>query len=251
MLMYQLYQEEQDMTHTHSIKKQLPLFLANCCLQTYFQYTNDGEFTIPKGYKLLANVKANAIGIREWFGFILESKKSVIIAFRGTDSNPDWIVDAEVSQVPFPYTKETFFVHEGFSSIYQSCRDDIIDTLEQIPLKKKVYVTGHSLGAAIATLCAFDLSEHGFNVSLYNFASPRVGDPEFTKAFEQSVQESYRFVNIYDIVPLLPPESIYSPLADQTYYYQHIKDADTFGIQTDTLSGNHSIYTYIKGVKDL
>ncbi|KHF38949.1 hypothetical protein LQ50_18095 [Halalkalibacter okhensis] len=232
------------------MKKHLPLFLANCCLQTYSQYANDGEFSIPKGYKLLANLKTNVIGKREWFGFILESKNSVIIAFRGTDSDPDWIVDAEVSQIRFPFIKETYYVHEGFSTIYQSCRDHIIDTFDQIPLKKKIYVTGHSLGAAVATLCAFDLSKHGFNVSLYNFASPRVGDPAFVNEFEKSVLESFRFLNIYDIVPLLPPESIYSPLSDQMYHYQHIKDAETFGIQTDTLRGNHSIYTYIKGVKD-
>ncbi|MDT8861312.1 lipase family protein [Alkalihalobacillus sp. MEB130] len=239
------------MTYTHSIKRQLPLFLANCCLQTYIQYANHDEFTIPKGFKLLTSFKANAFGFKEWFGFILESKKSVIIAFRGTDSNPDWMVDAEVAQVPFPYTKETCHVHEGFSAIYQSCRDDIMDTLENIPLKKQIYVTGHSLGAALATLCSMDLTTHGYHVTLYNFASPRVGDPLFAQQFNEKIEESYRFVNIYDIVPLLPPESIYSPLTDQMYQYEHIKGGRTFGLQTDTLSGNHSIYTYIKGVKDL
>ncbi|GAE25616.1 lipase [Halalkalibacter wakoensis JCM 9140] len=235
---------------TTTFKKQLPLFLGNCCLQTYMQYENEGDFTIPKGFSLLKSFKANAIGFKEWFGFIIESKKSVIIAFRGTDSNPDWIVDAEVAQMSFPYTKDENEVHEGFCSIYESCREEILDTVDQIPLKKTIYVTGHSLGAALATLCAYDISKHGFNVSLYNYASPRVGDAKFAKDVHQSLHECFRFVNVYDIVPLLPPESIYSPLTDQTYSYHHIKDAYTFGIQTDSLAGNHSIYTYLKGVKD-
>ncbi|WP_227937726.1 lipase family protein [Alkalihalobacillus deserti] len=232
-------------------KKQLPLFLANCCLQTYNQYANNGVFTKPKGYKEMTSFKAVAFGVEKWFGFVIESKQNIIIAFRGTDSDPDWIVDAEVSQSPFPYTSEKSLVHSGILSTYQSCRKAIMKSLESTSRKKPIFVTGHSLGAALATLCAYDLSTNRLNLSLYTYASPRVGDPKFAKSFNTRVKQSQRFVNVFDIVPLLPSESIYSPFTDQTWHYKHVFHEDSFGIQTDTLGGNHSIYTYIRGVKSL
>ncbi|MFC0560375.1 lipase family protein [Halalkalibacter alkalisediminis] len=235
----------------HSDKKKLPLFLANCCLQTYNQFEHNGDFTIPKGYKKIASFKAVAFWEEEWFGFVIESKHNIIIAFRGTDSDPDWIIDAEVSQTPFPFTSENNLVHTGFLSTYESCRNTILESLNTISRKKTIYVTGHSLGAALATLCAYDLATNRLNTYLYTFASPRVGDTLFAKAFNTSVKQSQRYVNVFDIVPLLPPESIYSPTSNHPWHYQHVLQEKSFGIQTDTLRGNHSIYTYIKGVAAL
>jgi triacylglycerol lipase len=233
------------------VKKKFPLFLANCCLQTYNQYENDGDFIKPKGYKLVSSFKGDALGIEEWFGFILESKNNVIIAFRGTDSDPDWIVDAEVSQLRFPYVPKPYFVHKGFLTTYESCRSQIRKNLLETPSKKPIFVTGHSLGGALATLCAFDLAINHYNISSITFASPRVGDPLFIEIYNKKVKHSQRFVNVFDIVPLLPPETIYSPITDQTWYYKHVLQEESFGLQTGTLTGNHSIYTYIKGVKSL
>ena len=232
-------------------QKKLPLFLANCCLQTYTQYEKNGDFSKPKGYKELTCFKAVAFGVEEWFGFVIESKHNLIIAFRGTDSDPDWIVDAEVSQSPFPYTSETCLVHTGFLSTYESCRSTILRSLASTSKKKPIYVTGHSLGAALATLCAYDLAKHGMMTHLCTFASPRVGDPLFVKEFHTLIKQSQRYVNAFDIVPLLPPESIYTPISNQTWHYHHVLQEKSFAIQTDTLRGNHSIYTYIKGVSSL
>ncbi|GAE37453.1 lipase family protein [Halalkalibacter akibai] len=231
-------------------KRKLPLFLAHCCLQTYKQFENDGPFTVPKGYKIISTFKAIALDEEEWFGFILESKRNIIIAFRGTESDPDWIVDAEVSQVPFPYSPSGF-VHEGFLTIYESCREAIYNSMKQKVSHKPIIVTGHSLGGALATLCALDLSTVYTDVTCYTFASPRVGDPLFADSYNVNLKESNRYVNVFDIVPLLPPETIYCPYTDRTWQYKHVLKDHSFGLQTETLSGNHSIYTYIKGIYSL
>lgn len=71
-----------------------------------------------------------------------------------------------------------------------------------------IHVTGHSLGAAIAALCAFDLYDNGYNiVEVYTFGQPRVGDATFAKNYNERFDGySYRVVHYADIVPHLPPE---------------------------------------------
>ena len=67
-------------------------------------------------------------------------------------------------------------------------------------------VTGHSLGAALTTLFVIENdSKHKFDISaLCTFASPRVGNMEFVHLFNQLPIDSWRIVNIRDVVPKLP-----------------------------------------------
>jgi triacylglycerol lipase len=69
-----------------------------------------------------------------------------------------------------------------------------------------IAVTGHSLGAALATLYVLDnaLTERIHNPSIYTFASPRVGDTTFAHAFNALGLTSWRIDNLPDIVPQVP-----------------------------------------------
>jgi len=67
-----------------------------------------------------------------------------------------------------------------------------------------IYVTGHSLGAAIATLAAADLYQLTPDISLYTYGSPRVGDETFAKYFDKIVPDSFRVVAHQDFVPKVP-----------------------------------------------
>jgi predicted lipase len=71
----------------------------------------------------------------------------------------------------------------------------------------KVLVTGHSLGAAMATLAAVDLANAGYDTDLITFGSPRVGN----KAFSEYVNNTVNGVNLRvthgnDIVTVFPPQ---------------------------------------------
>jgi V8-like Glu-specific endopeptidase len=67
-------------------------------------------------------------------------------------------------------------------------------------------VTGHSLGAALATLYALQntIEVNTFNATVYTFGSPRVGDEAFVNAYNERVRNTYRFANIPDLVPETP-----------------------------------------------
>jgi len=70
-----------------------------------------------------------------------------------------------------------------------------------------VFVTGHSLGGALATLAALDLRVNlGLpDVRVVSFGSPRVGNYVFSKWFEKEIGPHWRFSHNRDIVPSVPP----------------------------------------------
>jgi len=84
-------------------------------------------------------------------------------------------------------------------------------------------IGGHSLGAAMATLVAFDMSYGHYKLktqptvqSVYAFSCPRVGNAEFAKEYNYRVPEHFRIQNDGDIVPQLPPTFM------PTITYQHV-----------------------------
>jgi len=231
--------------------KELALFMIDLCRLTYVQYKQNGQFSIPYGFQLIKRFKARSLHSQEWFGYILESQDSVLIAFRGTQSDPDWVSDAQVFQRSYPYAPNSGMVHDGFLSIYESCRDEIMNIYNTLPFHKKIYITGHSLGGALATLHALDvaLNTNFYQIIMYNYGSPRVGDTTFKRVYRSYVPISIRFVNFYDLVPKFPPPIIKSFLLKKTIYYNHVPSPMKFAIQKDSVRENHSLETYKEGVR--
>lgn len=128
----------------------------------------------------------------------------VILAFRGTETDKikDWISDLRVAKITFNGHK----VHKGFYRAYQNVRRFILDHVNNLDKSTQLYITGHSLGAALATLAAYDLLLHGFKISgVYTFGSPRVGDRKFAAAFNKKFEaRCYRIINDSDIVCRVP-----------------------------------------------
>jgi hypothetical protein len=112
----------------------------------------------------------------------------------------DIITDAKARMV----SAVTGRVHRGFVGAFQSIARGIqieVGKLKDVPL----YITGHSLGAALATLATQHLEQHPVFrdqiAACYTFGSPRVGDKEFDKELKSVV---YRVVNTTDIVTVVP-----------------------------------------------
>ncbi|MGQ0514468.1 hypothetical protein ACT453_17120, partial [Bacillus sp. D-CC] len=61
-----------------------------------------GHKQIPDGFQYVQGFQGKTIQTTEWFGFILESEDTVIVAFRGTQTDTDWIIDSLVNQKPYP-----------------------------------------------------------------------------------------------------------------------------------------------------
>ncbi len=104
-------------------------------------------------------------------------------------------------------------------------------------------VTGHSLGSALCTLFVMENREKGkFDVAtLCTFASPRVGNAEFVRRFDELPITSWRLVNTCDVVPRLP---LWLPF----FNYHHVNTAYKFsssGTVKFSAACWHSMGTYL------
>jgi pimeloyl-ACP methyl ester carboxylesterase len=91
-------------------------------------------------------------------------------------------------------------VHKGFSDALDEVWQDLHVYVKGLQNEgRTVWITGHSLGAALATLAAYRYEDVQ---GLYTFGSPRVGNEDFVKDFHVT---AYRFENNNDIVCKVPP----------------------------------------------
>jgi pimeloyl-ACP methyl ester carboxylesterase len=126
-------------------------------------------------------------------------KKLAVVAFRGTDSDDptDLLDDGALVQTEW---RTGGLVHSGFADALAEVEDNLLQALELTSCR--VLITGHSLGAATATLLAsLRRPDH-----LYTFGSPRVGNDEFVAAL--SGVKASRFVDCCDMVTRVPPATL-------------------------------------------
>jgi triacylglycerol lipase len=237
--------------------KALALKLANASLLAYNQLGDPAQFTMPPGYTLVAQFTADVLGHNELFGFLMKSATDAVLAFRGTDDFPDDIADIRYNQAPYPYDSNAGLTHIGFTYVYESCRAAVIAAVTALPGGLTLYITGHSLGGAVATLAALDVAVNSpFKQPIvYTIASPRVGNPASASRFDSTLVTSpiysWRVVNMFDIVPLLPPRDIFDPLDITMYYYQHVTDYVPVAFFKGGAIANHRLENYIEAIEKL
>ncbi len=163
---------------------------------------------------------------------LIATGNAMTIVFPGSNSLMDWtgsnlnsgqmrsefdkqivkktITDSDESEKIYPYDEPSqsgVKLHRGFSRAYFSVRDRIHEQIKELGIAT-VTVTGHSLGGALAMLCAVDVQynfgEQLNHLDIYTFGAPRAGNDAFKASFERRVPNSYRFVNGMDIVVELP-----------------------------------------------
>ena len=138
---------------------------------------------------------------------IVANDESMFVTYQGSKEIMDWFANAYFIQRDAQYGVSGR-VHQGFATVLDVEWSEILNTIELFWRPgQKVWTSGHSLGAALATLTAARLVDEGFDVApLYTHASPRVGDNEFANALYAGLGEKhFRFVHGLDLIPHLPP----------------------------------------------
>ena len=96
-------------------------------------------------------------------------------------------------------------IHSGFKEAFELVDNEISAKLGEDKFKDKpLFITGHSLGGALATVAAKRLQSSQDIAGCYTFGSPRVADAEWISSIKAPL---YRIVNAFDGVTLLPPSS--------------------------------------------
>ena len=163
--------------------------------------------------------------------FMAGNKEILLLAFRGTEDIRDWMTDLDIDLVGGPGGR----VHEGFHNALSYVWRDIWKFIRTERSKRALWVTGHSLGAALATLTVAKLrleKDEPVN-GLYTYGQPRTGDREFQRNFDADfVNQTFRYVNNNDIVTRVPFRSM---------HYSHIgicKYFDAKGEQNTRIGEN-------------
>ena len=105
----------------------------------------------------------------------------------------------------------------GFFNAYLTTREFVHETIRKELSEElgDILVTGHSLGGALASLCAYDLQIHTLaiinkelkmvgrglgrrrfrelHLSLYSYGSPKVGNETFVTLYNQTVPDTFRY----------------------------------------------------------
>lgn len=144
------------------------------------------------------------------YGYVGLNGTSLIVSFRGTNNLENWLandLDAPLVEM-YPHALPGLLVHRGFLRGYRFMELEIKTAIQRIlathPVEH-IVCTGHSLGAALATLAALDLPlQFSRPAALVTYGSPRVGNSVFARILGDSLLLSWRVTHRDDIVPHLP-----------------------------------------------
>jgi len=165
------------------------------------------------------------IKCRTAFGFCLIGKNQfagqVVILFRGTQYLADWLTNLNVSVSSSSSGRS---IHDGFNKSFKSMETQLMSFMGVMNKHNvhTIHCVGHSLGGALATICADWLkSTYGRLPFLYSYGSPRVGLHSFARHMTSSIgaDRIFRAYHKTDIVPCIPIWPFYHTPVSGTDYY--------------------------------
>jgi triacylglycerol lipase len=201
------------------------------------------------------------------FGFVATKGTDTYVVLRGTRTPLEWLDDFTAQPVVFqPNGQPWGHSPLGFMVLYDDLGPQIHAALatQGAPAPQSIFVTGHSLGAALAHLAAAGIAAQlGTLPTTYTFCGPRACDSTLAAKLDSLGLKTWRIVNTEDIVPTVPPaavklvDSSQGGLASLTALtqslsafvklspvgYQHIGYPIAASFHRDTVAGNHDLDT--------
>ncbi len=139
-------------------------------------------------------------------GFLGVCDTHAVLSFRGTEpvTLQNWLTVMVVQLTQSSHYQGR--VHHGFSYALERVWHKLTPALAQLPRDKPLFLTGHSMGGALAVLAACRLADQErAPLAVYSYGAPRIGDERFCSSYQLP---TYRLVNRLDLVPELPLASV-------------------------------------------
>ncbi|KAJ8545460.1 hypothetical protein K7X08_018043 [Anisodus acutangulus] len=261
----------------------------NLFTEVGLEKNNPYKYEVTKYLYAASDVTSTIEKVKEsnWIGFVAVAtdegkvalgRRDILITWRGTIRSSEWNDDVEVSLVQptkiFGENTDNILIHKGFYSIYtslneasnynrtSSARDQVIEEVKRLleQYKKEevsITVTGHSLGSALATLCAIDIVVNQVNkefpVTAFAFGCPRVGEENFKNAYEKLKNlQILRICNAPDHISEKPDRGQVEDSATEWRMYEQVG----FGFSIDTTKSEylkkdingHILEVYLHGI---
>ncbi|KAL4497805.1 hypothetical protein ABPG72_000560 [Tetrahymena utriculariae] len=224
----------QQLSYNETIAQNLAGFsFASFCNPKYLQQWSCGSACkkIPNGLTDFYYFYNKTLKASRYIGYSAHHD-AIVVVFRGTVPwlVQNWIANLNTVKIQCPYC-EKCYVHKGFFQQFNQLKSQLI------------FVTGHSLGAAMSFHSIpflFELNRNKPIDAFQNYGSPRVGDEAYANWFnQQSFAKEYgRINNTADPIPHLPPilfpfqfdhsdyEIFYTSFIENGNKYEQCKDAE-------------------------
>jgi triacylglycerol lipase len=166
---------------------------------------DDEKKKLEKNVKILNLKLIKTFSINGTEAILLENDNYIFLGFRGTEATSIKDIRSDV-KATIKICESGGKIHTGFDDAFSQVAVEIQQFLNQEEFKDKpLFITGHSLGGALATVAAKKLSHRGGIASCYTFGSPRVGNVDWSTGIKTPI---YRIVNAVDPVTMLPPSGV-------------------------------------------
>lgn len=150
------------------------------------------------------------------------------LAVRGSKNLANGVKDLSIGFKPLPFPGcAGCQVHAGFQSVWQDVEEKVMQVLADTGCtpgsnQSSLLISGHSMGAAVGTLAMFSLQARGYSVEqAYSFASPRVGNAAFARAFKawfRATPPMFRVTHSVDVATQVPPYPLYKHVSSEAYF---------------------------------
>ncbi|EAR92667.1 lipase family protein (macronuclear) [Tetrahymena thermophila SB210] len=206
----------QSFTYTQSLAQDLAGFsLASYCNPKSIEQWNCGCACDknPQGLRNVTILFNSTLQASGYLGYSTHHD-AIVVVFRGTVPwlIENWIADLNTFKTQYPLCQNCY-VHQGFYNQFKQLKSQLVTSftsLRQLYPNAKVFVTGHSLGAAMSAHSIpviYQLNGNKPIDAFYNYGCPRVGDQTYANWFNSQnfALEYGRINNAADPVPHLPP----------------------------------------------
>jgi len=164
--------------------------------------------------------------------FVASSADAHVVSFRGTDNTKNWFINLDLFSTDEP---DYGAVHAGFYHAFHGLRQRIEQVIGDARTgARKLIITGHSLGGAMATIAAAEWEDE-FNLGgVYTFGQPAVGKEEFQVFIKAKLRDMFfRFKNDKDIVTMVPPTYDH---VGKLFHFDSGNDVSTESVASDVSS---------------
>ena len=210
--------------------------------------------------------KATFIEVNDSEAYFLTDADDLVFVCRGTQPTEWRDIAADLDARMVDSSTGVGKVHRGFKTSVDHVWPKLKEIAVKYGKKRTIWCTGHSLGAAMATLAAYRLQRNADMPNpqaLFTYGSPRVGNKEYIKGITDTGVLHFRFVNNTDVVPRVPTWPFHH--FGGMYYMNHYGNLRTLTMQQLTkdvyrgiiqgikqrsisLVDNHSIDKYVENL---
>jgi hypothetical protein len=180
-------------------------------------------------FKNKLSLDGKLLSVSNTQAWVLQNDDNIVVAFRGTeaptslDGIKDWLLTDALNLLILPEGRLGVDLaaagvgarfHQGFVNAISDIWGPALEATKAVREAKDrpLWLTGHSLGGALAVLSGWLFLRQTVNVhQIYTYGGPMVGNEDAAKALDRKFDgRVFRYVNLLDPVPLLPTVSLAS-----------------------------------------